>query len=239
MRKTFYSLVCAAACLLTLTSCDPTFLDELLGNATLTISDPTSSTYYADSTEISFSSSLTDRLTAEDSASWSNLALSANIDLTMSSSIAPPYLGIATTDTLCHSYAVTSPFYFSNLASFNADQLLSSTSSDNLFVLAASDTCWYIGYAGTITIDSFPAYGSLMQGTVSQVQARYITQSKLDYVTDLMDRAEQMDAEAITALAALDTNTYFQTVTFNGSFASRRYTINALVQSLQKSAARK
>lgn len=239
MKTKVYTLLCAITCMTLFASCDTNFLGDLLGHSSLTIHDPSSSTYYADSTKIEFSSSLTDCVTASDSASWSNLALCANIDLTLSSTIDPPYLGIATTDTLCHSYTVNNAFYFNNITDFNPEMLLSTNTGKNVFLLAASDTCWYVGYAGTIAIDTFPAYGSLMEGTMNQVQARYITQSQLDYLEDLTTRAEQMDRAAITALAALDTNTYFKTVTFDGSFSSRRYTISTLVESLQKKAAHK
>lgn len=234
MKKAFYSFIGAIVCLLVFSSCDTNFLTQLLGNASVTISDPTSSTYYGDSTKIEFSSSLTDIVAADSNVAWSNLALCANIDLTTANAITPPYLGITTTDTACQSYAVVCPVSFDSLAGFNAEGLLSHSCGHNLFVLAASDTCWYLGRSGNIVISSFPAYGNLMEGTLNQVQAFYITQSKLDYLTDLTNRAGQMDTAAISALASLDTNTFFKTVTFNGSFSSRRSAISTLVQSLKK-----
>ena len=235
MKNKLYSFVCALVCLTMFCSCDPTsVLDDLLGEMTLTVANCNSDKNpYRVGDTINFKSSIVDETDLISADSINTIFLGANIELSQAEVLTTPYCGFQLKDTIAKSYPITiSIDSISDIANLKPDSLLTSIGNDNVFIMPVSDTAWFIGYDGTITLNDYPEYGHLAEGNFDSVKAYYITNYAINYITDLVNRAANLDMDATTELQSLTLETAFATVTFNGSFASRRANIATIIESL-------
>lgn len=227
------SIILAMACSVMFYSCD--LMNTVLGTASIVITDANGGTYYAPegpaTDTIDFSSCVCDVIPIEDS-SRSFLSLGANIDLTNNEKVSFPFIGVLLNDTVVGNVTLTT---LSNqiLYRMSMGSVLTSLSDYNVLALAACDTAWYLSNGGTVSINKFQGNGLLCEATFSNVQMKYITKHDIDYLSDLMDRAEAGDATAIAQLALFNIDTYFPTVTLSGDYSARRMNIMKLVSNLQ------
>ncbi len=231
MKAKIIILACSFLCATTFTSCDLNFLETILGNSTLTVSESSAPTFYADSTDVHFSSCINDWADLDSISSY--MMIAAKIDLQSSDIIETPYMATAFNDTVPQSYTIECPLVLDSFVNFNVSKLLNAIEGHNLFVLAASDTCWYVGYNGTITFDQYPAVGLSMNCDFNNVQAYYITQSDIDYLEELIEAVKDGDITATETFRTLTVDNLFEHVTFNGAAMSRRCPVGSIIESIQ------
>lgn len=232
MKKLLFSAMALFAAM-ALVSCDPSeIVDSISGNVSLTASCEGVDNLYADGQTLSFSSSVTDLVV--DSATAEMLFLSANINLTESdASIAAPYLGFVIADTATGTYQIDNVMTPENIARFTPQNFLTSVTGNNVFVLVANDTTLYIAKEGSITLTSYPSVMlETAEGTFNNVKCYYATDSRMAYIKNLLNDANAGDPAAIATLATLNVEELFPTVTFNGTFSSRRMVIETLLESM-------
>lgn len=232
MKKLLFSAMALFAAM-SLVSCDPSeIVDSISGNVSLTISCEGVDNHYTDGQTIDFSSSVTDIIT--DSALAEMVFLGANINLTESNaSIAAPYLGFVVADTVIGTYQIDNVMTPENIATFAPQSLLTNLSGNNVFLLIASDTSFYLAKAGSITLSDYPSIViEPANGTFNNVQCYYVTDSKMAYIKNLLNDANAGDPAAIATLATLNIDELFPTVTFNGTFSSRRMIVQTLLDNL-------
>lgn len=232
-----FPLTVLVACTLFLSACDPIDIfgeltGALLGNVELTVSS-TQPTFYDTQDTVKFSSSIGGEWIKEGNPNI--LALAANINLTEANVLPYPYLGVLVNDSAVGTYTVSDALVsLEDVINLNINELLTNSDGKNLFVIAATDTCWYLPKSGTINVTSMPKYGGEIAATFNNVQAYYITESMLDYVRDLFNQVATGDITAAQTLAQLQANptSIAPVVTFNGTMASRRITVSTLLNML-------
>ncbi len=232
MKAKIIILACSLLGAISFTSCeDFGFLETILGSADLTVSESSAENFYTDSTAVHFSSCINDCINSD--SLFSYMMLAASIDLQSNEVVETPYLAIAFSDTIPQTYAIECPLTIDSFATFNAGKLLNTIEGHNLFVVAASDTCWYVGYEGTAEFDVFPSTGLTMKASFDNVKAYYVTQSTVDYLADLVERVTDGDVNAITEFATLTLDNLFAHVTFNGTATSRRAPVAGMIESIE------
>lgn len=209
---------CALACMMTLVACDPELIS---GTATLTVSNSSAATFYEDGAEVSLTSSVNDCYLA-DSGKVNNIILSANMDLANTNKVAEPYMGISLNDTAVQSYTINNVVTTDIIRSLTVSGILTQLSDANLLVVAPNDTCFYVSKAGSITLNEFPAYGSMVSGTCNNVTAYFITVSQVEALRAMSD----------AEIANVNLDNYFATVTLNGEFNSRRLQVADLIEDM-------
>lgn len=240
MKKNILLAAIAAILLFAFSSCEG-FLEQILGSADIVLNDPQGGTFYAPDgpavDSLHFSSSVSDAIATSDTTSG-YLTLGANIDLTQADVLAYPYLGVNVSDTLAGVHALDS-ITLETLYRLNVGNLLTSIANTNLVVLAVADTAWYVSCGGTVDVTTLGTYGHLTEGQLLDIQMFYLTQSGIDHISDLMDRAANLDPTAVAELANFNFNTFFPKVTLTGNYSSRRMNIGGLVSSLSQNKVRK
>lgn len=227
------SIVLALVCTVMFFSCD--LFQTILGSSTLTLNDANGGTYYSPdgpSTEtINFSSCVCDVISINDS-SRNFLSLGANIDLTKAELVDFPFVGFLLNDTVVGDVNLTT-ITNSILYNLNVGSLLTTIPNFNVIALAANDTAWYISNGGSIHIISFNGNGLLCEASFDNVPMKYITKHDVEYISDLMDRAQSGDATAIAELALFNIDSRYPTVTLSGEYSARRMNIMKLVGNLK------
>ena len=111
--------------------------------------------------------------------------------------------------------------------------------STNLFLIALSDTSQFLcSGPGTIELTSFPGYGKQVTGKINNVEARYVTQSGIDSITHIWNRAYRDNVANDIELLADEQrmqqllNNLFPPVTFSGTISSRRMLVNKILDKL-------
>ena len=211
-----------AACAILFSACDTTIISDaidegFLGDADVVI---TGGGYYGNDT-VHFESSIVNGFYLEDSMTSivATIDFCANVDL-VTAELAFPFLGFQINDTTSGVYQMSEILTVDRLRNFNFDSLailLRQPCSYNLMVIAVSDTSWYVSNSGSLTVNSYPIVGLMMEGSFVNVGAYYFTQSDVERLND------NMDAE-LTA-GTFDLTNYFHPVTINGTYSSRRTTI--------------
>lgn len=241
MKKISISCIMAVVALFAFSSCDGIWgdiIDQLSGSVTLTIDDPSGTSYYAREANQCVADVTLDCCIGDVLSDTTNISLilGSNIDLTVAVKDVPyPFLGIKLADSVAGSYSINSVASNVTYGNLNIEHMVSSVdSNNNVFVLAISDTSWYIGESGTVQISEYPQRGYEIQGTISNVVAYYVTQHTVDtaiaFVDALTERAANADAEALAILQELKPDRFFPTVTISGNINSRRMRLNALAE---------
>lgn len=241
MKKTLLSLF--AVCTLLLAACDPAefiedLVDDLFGEAQITVIDGTGSQTFE------FSSGLVNTVT--DTAYAGTLLVAASIDLTVDEINLPyPYFGVTLNDTVAGTYAMdTLTLGMFADGTVNANRILTAFKGRNFLIVAESDTSWYVSNGGMVEVDSYPALGAEMDGTVSGTDnAVYISQSRLNAAVDTVamrvvsyrmrhPAARQTDIDAY--VNSMTIGEVFPTVTIGGTFTCRRMNIENIVSALEE-----
>ena len=225
--------------------------DDVLGNITLTTSNANGPQLYANDTTLQFKSALcnvnmrnvsvsvnVDELDFEYDTSNINVnagaifvGVTGNNITSNTSNIDWPVCGINLRDTLPGSYFVCVPvttFEFLNYidtTSINSMITAGLQYKDlpfNLFAVAAGREAYYIGYRGFINVTAFGGNGTMVEGTINNLKAYYIT---LDQIRALLALTPE-ERSQITLAETLSS------VTFNGSFSSLRANMTSVINRL-------
>lgn len=199
-------------------------LGQLAGHSSLTITRNTSEGSVTDS--LRFGSSIVDIFTFETvdtnlPTGYSTIDISANVNLTESNvSLAFPFMYFRLNDTTTGTYQFDTILTLDMLANLNFDTLiniLANPDGGNMILIAENDSCWYITYGGDFVVTEFPSVGGIVRANFTNVNAWYVTQSKVN------ELAQDIDNMNYSHLA--DVDYYFPRVTFTGSVESRRWAV--------------
>ena len=255
MKKTFFSLLVAALCLPMFTSCDDLidiFNSDALGTINLTTSQAANGDQlYADDSTITFKAGLcnvnhrnihidVDTLGVDYDTTLLNVNAGAiyigvngvNV-MENTANIDWPLFGMNLRDTTVGTYYFFLPvqtFAFLNFIDTTSINSLVATGLTfqrfpfNLFAVAADKDHFYIGYSGSVNVTTFGSEGSMVEGTFNNVKAYYVTTDKL---------------REMIALGAAEWNnrtlaSELPTITFNGSFNSRRVNMTSAINRLNE-----
>lgn len=227
--------------------------DADLGSITLTTSNATGTQLYGNDSTLTFKSALCnvnmrnvninvniDSLDFEYDTTLLNLNAGAifvgvtGTNVTEhTSTIDWPVCGINLRDTVPGNYFVCVP-----VANFSFLDYIDTTSINrmittglnfgdlpfNLFAVAAGRDAYYIGYRGFINVSTFGGNGTMVQGTISNMKAYYIT---LDQIRELL-------ALTPAERAATRLDETLSSITFNGSFSSLRANMTSVINRLNE-----
>lgn len=235
MKKSTFFASFVLLALFALTSCDEMNISvdditggELVGSASLTVTHNGPNGIVTDS--MNFRSSIADAfdLSKFDSTlveGYSTVAISANVNLTDADvSLAFPFMYYRINDTLSGSYAFDTILTIEMLHNLNFDTLvnvLANPDGGNMILIAENDSCWYITFDGSLVVTEYPTVGHLINATVSNATAWYVTQSKVN------ELSADIDNMNYTHLGDLDY--YFPRVTLSGNITSRRWAVTQTI----------
>lgn len=244
MKKSFLTLAVAVMCAFCVTSCEEMGDLDLVGHIYLTAVNPTGGDQaYADSTRFNFNSALCnvslDSVTYEDTVfTYAGTIMVGSTQTLLSDDLDDlvfPICGINLRDTNEGVYNIQCPIndfsFFEYLDTTDVNALITSglTIGDvvgNIFAVAVSDTAFYIGHSGTVTLTSYGRDDlSRVVGTVDNVEAIYVTASQVEELAN-MTEAERA---GITDLASR-----FPHITFYGEISSMRANIDAVLDALDR-----
>ena len=254
MKKTLFIIVAAVLCMPMFTSCDLSDIIDsgALGTITLTTSQTANGDQlYADDSTITFKSGLCninnrdihidiDTLDVDYDTTLMNFSagtiiLGVNgVDvMENTANIDWPLFGMNLRDTTVGTY-----YFFLPVQTFDFLNFIDTTSINslvatgltfqrfpfNLFAVAADKDHFYIGYSGSVNVTTFGSEGSMVEGTFNNVKAYYVTTDKL---------------REMIALGAAEWNnrtlaSELPTITFNGSFNSRRVNMTSAINRLNE-----
>lgn len=243
MKKRFAIIATAVAAMFGFAACEGdnpfenlTDVPDLLGHINLTVSEATAGDQaYADGDVLNFASAMSNvNLTIEDTlvVDYGSVLIGTEANL-LSGNVANitfPLIGINLRDTVTGNYEINCPVnqisFFENLDTSDWRNLITKNQPNlgNIFVVAANEHAMYIGYEGTVNITKFNGMGTLVEGTVNNVKALYVTEQDIE---DLMDEDDP---------ASINIVERFPHVTFNGEIASRRADMQAVLQALDAEA---
>lgn len=254
MKKTLFIIVAAALCMPMFTSCDISDIMDsgALGTITLTTSQAgNGDQIYADDSTITFKSGLcninhrdihidVDTLGVDYDTTLLNvnagtiiLGVNGVNVMENTANIDWPLFGMNLRDTVVGTYNFFLPvqtFAFLNyidttsINSLVATGLTFQSFPFNLFAVAADKDHYYIGYSGSVSVTTFGSEGSMIEGTFNNVKAYYVTTTKLREMINL-------------GASEWNTRTLAQelpTITFNGSFTSRRANMTSAINRLNE-----
>lgn len=220
--------------------------DDVLGSITLTTSNAAGTQIYGNDSTITFKSSIgnvnlrqldidIDTMGVDFDTTLLNINAGtifvgvngANIT-SNTANINWPVCGINLRDTVAGTYRISVPvdnFDFLEYIDTTSINSMITTGLNfqgrpsNLFAVAAGREAYYIGFAGSINVTSFPGVGNNVEGTINNVRAFYIT---LDHIRQLL----AMSAEE---RAGINLATTLPSITFNGTFASLRANMTSVI----------
>lgn len=243
MKKSFTTIALAVACMFGFSACDEADLEDILnssnalGHITLTTADPSEGTQaYNGGENLNFKSAVCHVFVDEHGVP---IVDAGNIFVGTTESVVNE--NVTTTFPICGlkvygheagDYAITCPVqsfdFIDQISHMGIYRLMRfgivfANQPQNLFVLAASEDGYYIGYEGTIHVSQFGAEGELVEGTLDNVKALYITKQEFKAIANMEpgDRPQ-------------DLTTQFPHITFNGEISSRRVTTEQVVSALEE-----
>ncbi len=250
MKKRFFAIAAVVACLFSMSSCDginwDDMFDNLTGHITLMASSPQNAQSGAQPQGIDLNDSIRfksaiSNVTADTiyydgqaipDVNFGTLMVGTkdNILTNDIANLTYPLVGIHLNGNTVKVYNVSCPLNFDfieYLDTTDINQMIAAGmafgNDNNLFAVAVSEDAYYIGYTGNVNITKFGDEGSLIEGRVNNVRAIYVTKQQIETLADMSD-AER---------AAIDLETYFPSVKFNGEISSRRTNIQAVLDALE------
>lgn len=245
MKKRFFAIATAVAFALSFTACDgEEGLAELIestnltGHITLYTSNPSGAQQWGANDTLTFKSAVTnvkfDTIQAFDTTIAAHIdagtVMIATTDNVLTSgnnaNITFPLAGINLRGNTATTYTISCPIddieFFRQFDTTGVMQMITSGIDlggqvGNLFAVAVDSNHFYLGYEGSVVISSFGEEGSLVEGTVNNVRAIYVTDSQIEQLAN-------------GTLSSAD----LPTITFNGVISSRRTNIEALISALDE-----
>ena len=227
--------------------------DDVLGSITLTTSNANGPQIYGNDSTLTFKSALcnvnmrnvsinvnVDTLDFEYDTTLVNLNAGAifvgvtGVNITENTSnIDWPVCGLNLRDTVPGNYFVCVPvttFSFLDYIDTTSINKMITTGLNfgdlpfNLFAVAAGREAYYIGYRGFVNVTAFGGNGTMVQGTITNMKAYYIT---LDQIRELLvlTPAERANTRLDETLSSS---------TFNGNFSSLRANMTSVINRINE-----
>lgn len=211
------------------------FFHEVVGNATLSVTESDNEDMFAKGSEISFSSCVTDMLLVNDTIKTpATIYLGAKINLLQAMGLTePPYMVLKLQDTIPGIYSITNQITMENVMNINTEEILNNFADANIFALYSNDTVLCVAKSGEAEILTYEKAGKLCNTNLKNVVCYCITPSKVEYLKGLQDAAEDGDMAASQELNSVDFDTLFPTITLNGEVNGRRMIIYSLIESIK------
>ena len=252
MKKSIIALAVAAMCVFSFSSCDELGDLDLVGHINLTASNPVAglpglNQAYADGTEVNFRSAMCNVnidsvyiSAGEYSGTYDINAGTVMVGTTQTlisndvANLTFPLCGINLRDTIVGTYNISMPIndfsFIDYLDTTNVNSIITTglaigENLGNVFAVAVSDSAFYLGYSGSISITAYGSEYQRVEGTVNNVQAIYITLEQIEYLAGLTEQQR----------ASFDLAAYLPRITFSGSISTMRADINAVLDALNES----
>lgn len=252
MKKRILVLAAAVACAFSFSACDGNIEGifsgtDILGHITLYTSNPTNGAQaYNGGDTLRFASAMCNANVdsvyinaGEYSGSYDihiGTVMVGTTDNLLTNDVANitfPLCGVNVRDTTTGTFAISCPIndfsFFEYLDTTDYTSMINTglaigNEMGNLFVVAVSEEAFYLGYAGSITFTHYGGEGALVQGSVNDVDAIYVTKDQISTIAN-MSEAER---------AEINLGNYFPHITFAGEISSRRANIAAVMQALDE-----
>lgn len=245
MKKTFFLMAAAVACLFGMTSCEGEDINlsqftgqDVLGHITLTATNVQQGQPLTEGQTIELKSAMCnvkfDTVYEGEDVNVDAGALfvgtASDIIANGNTSINFPLCGINLRDTVAKNYVVSCPidnfdaFEYAKQENWNALLISNSVHLTNVIVLAMDEENYFLGYDGSINITEFSAVGGLVKGQINNMRAFYITKAQMEALWAMTEE----ERGAYTPV------NYFQSVTLNGEISSRRANIADVVNTLNE-----
>ncbi|MCR4816063.1 MAG: hypothetical protein K5842_02625 [Bacteroidales bacterium] len=198
--------------------------NDLVGHASIAISHTNDSGTTVDS--LKFKSSIVDALEMSmyDTtlpAGYFTVDISANVDFgTSNVELQYPFMFYRLNDTVAGTYQMENILTLEMLQNLNIQTLvntIANPSGPNMIIIAESDTSWYLTFGGNLIVTEYPTVGNLVKANLSSINARFITQSKVEELNS--------DIENNNYSHLSDLGYYFPEVTLTGNVTSRRWAV--------------
>ncbi|MBO7488914.1 MAG: hypothetical protein J6T88_01420 [Bacteroidales bacterium] len=235
MKKSTFFVSFILLAMFAFTSCEEMSIDfddltsdALVGNAAIEITHNGTDGIVTDS--MNFKSSIADAFDLSDFDSnlvegYSTVSISANVNLNDANiELAFPFMYYRINDTLAGTYEFDTILTIEMLHNLNFDTLvnvLANPDGGNMILIAENDSCWYITFDGSLVVTQYPTVGHLIEATVNNASAWYVTQSKVNELSadiDNMNLAHLNDLEY-----------YFPRVSLTGAITSRRWAVTQTI----------
>lgn len=237
MKKRLLVIATTVAFAFSFTACDEAGLEDIINNSdivghiTLYTSQAGGNQAYGNGDTLNFKSAVCnvklDTLGATIEAGTLLVGTTDNILTTEeNANITYPLVGINLRGDTTGRYTVSAPVdqldFFRQLDSSDVMSMLVNGVDlgdyvGNIFMVAASEHAYYIGYEGTVQITEFGNEGALVKGNVTNVKCIYVLESQLEQL-----------ANGTLSYGTLPT------IFFNGDVSSRRTNIEAVIAALDE-----
>lgn len=250
MKKNVLALAVAAMCAFSFTACEEFEDLDLVGHITLTASNPQAgfpglTQAYTDGTSLNFKSAMcnvnVDSVTVDTGMYagtyniYAGTVMVGTTQTLVSNDIADltfPLCGINLRDTTVGDYTISMPIsdfsFIDYLDTTDVNSIISTGLSigeniGNVFAVAVTDSAYYLGYEGTITLTAYGSEYHRVEGTINNVKAVYITLEQIEYLASLTpEQRNSFDLEA-----------YLPKITFNGAISCMRADMEAVMNALE------
>ncbi len=245
MKKTLSLIAVAVALAFGFSACDEDL--GLLGHITLNTSNAIGDQPYTNDQQFDFHSAICNanfsNVTIHNDSLGIDTVINGNlgavfVGLTQNllsaddfSNITFPLCGINLRDTVTGTYTFAYNVDWSFVEQIDTTSLnkmittgmAQSSQMGNMFVVAASETAFYMAVTGNINVTEFGGNGSLVKGTINNMLCIYVTR----------DHLETLMAMPASQRASINLLTEFPMITFNGTIESRRASIQTVMQALE------
>jgi hypothetical protein len=197
-------------------------LDEITGNASMVAYNNNSNdTVYAETFNASTIMYTADTTSEGEISDYlANIAANTNID---SGEVTFPYMFFSLDDTIeGNYYSINCPIDLAFILDFNLDNFIGNR-SNNLLVIALSETNWIIASNGSINLTNYEGYGGLIEGNFSDVIAFELNQ---EIINEIIEDANNNDL--VSALEKIES---IPCLRLDGNFESRHLNINSFLNS--------
>lgn len=255
MKKNIITLAVAVMCAFSFSSCDELGDLDLVGHINLTTSNPVAglpglTQAYTDSTELNFKSAMCNvhidsvYIPAGEYAGTYNInagtVMVGTTQTLISNDVANltfPLCGINLRDTVVGTYNISMPIndfsFIDYLDTTDVNSIITTglaigENLGNVFAVAVSDSAFYLGHSGSVSITAYGGDFQRVEGTVNNVEAIYITLEQIEYLASLTEQQR----------ASFDLAAYLPRITFNGAISSMRADINAVLDALNENSSK-
>ena len=244
MKKNIITLAVAVMCAFSFSSCDELGDLDLVGHINLTTSNPVAglpglTQAYTDSTELNFKSAMCN-VHIDSVYINAGTVMVGTTQTLISNDVANltfPLCGINLRDTVVGTYNISMPIndfsFIDYLDTTDVNSIITTglaigENLGNVFAVAVSDSAFYLGHSGSVSITAYGGDFQRVEGTVNNVEAIYITLEQIEYLASLTEQQR----------ASFDLAAYLPRITFNGAISSMRADINAVLDALNENSSK-
>ena len=209
MKQKILALAMAVSAMFAFSACELDGLEDLidtnsiLGRIDVTTSNGQDGVTYEDGTTIRFMSSLCNAVVTDTSLHTMVLATQRNLVDDNAYELSYPLIGMKLFDTVAGVYTINHVMSYEFLISVDWKHLLTANDTvGNMFVMAVDEDGFYFGMNGSIELTKYNGMGTMVEGTINNLQAVYMSRSRMTALdqrrTVILDSIEILRADSLT-----------------------------------------